>query len=129
MTGEQDLPTRVLIVSLPGMMQNFLTDTFTSRADVLVVGVASGGLSATNLIQQKQPDLVVIDSNLPALEKNALLEWLKQEQQQTTSLVLVETTQQLNQAASAGADFTLRSYSLPGSLDSILGCLRSSNNN
>jgi DNA-binding NarL/FixJ family response regulator len=128
MTGEKDHQTRVLIVSLPGMMQKVLKDTFTLRADVLVVGVASGGLSAANLIQQKQPDLVVIDSNLPALEKNALLVWLKEEQQHATSLVLVETTQQLNQAAGAGADFTLRSYSLPGSLDSILRNLRSSDN-
>jgi hypothetical protein len=42
MTGDPGKRTRVLIVSLPGMMQNLLRETFTIRADAEVVGVASG---------------------------------------------------------------------------------------
>ena len=112
--------TRVLIVSLPGMMQNVLMDTFTNRNDVEVVGVANGGLSAVGMIRKQRPELVVIDSTLPDIEMSSLILWVKEEHQPICSLVLVETTQQEKKAKNAGADITLRSYSLPESLDKVL---------
>lgn len=120
MTAKNNRRSRVLIVSLPGMMQNVLRETFTNRADVDVVGFASGGLSAVSLIRQEQPDLVVIDSSLPEAETSKLILWIKSDSQHTRSLVLVENTQQLNKATSAGADVALRSYSLLDSLDNVL---------
>lgn len=123
MMNSPDKQAKVLVVSLPGIMQNLLLGTFSSRLDVDVVGVASGGLSAVRMIQQTQPDLVAIDSNLPASETIALISWMKEEYQHICSLVLVETTQQLNRATSAGADITLRSYSLVDNLDSVFGNL------
>ena len=119
MTGCPDKRTRVLVVSLPGMMQKMLRETFNSRLNVDLVGVASGGLSAVRMIQQKQPHLVVIDSNLPSSEARALIEWMKEECHQVCSLVLEETTQQLNRATAAGADIVMRSYSLVDNLDSV----------
>lgn len=129
MTGSLDSRIRVLVVSLPGIMQNLLRETFTSRSDVDVVGVASGGLSAVGMIRQEQPDLVVIDSNLPQAEMRELILWLKKGSQRICSLALVETTQQLNNAATAGADIILRSYSLSGSIDSVIGKLQKSGTN
>jgi len=76
-------------------------------------------LSVVRIIQQKQPHLVVIDSNLPSSEANALVLWMKEECQQICSLVLAETTQQLNRATSVGADIVMRSYSLADNLDSV----------
>lgn len=119
MTSSPDKRTRVLVVSLPGVMQKMLRETFYSRLDVDLVGVASGGLSAVRMIQQKQPDLVVIDSNLPSSEASALIMWMKEECHQICSLVLAETTLQLNRATSAGADIVMRSYSLADNLDSV----------
>jgi chemotaxis response regulator CheB len=119
MTGSPDKRTRVLVVSLPGMMQKMLRETFNSRLNVDLVGVASGGLSAVRMIQQKQPHLVVIDSNLPSSEASALIVWMKEECHQVCSLVLAETTQQLNRATAAGADIVMRSYSLVDNLDSV----------
>ena len=127
--GKQNNRSRVLIVSLPGMMQNVLRDTFANRKDVMVVGVASGCLSAVGMIQEQLPDLVVIDSNLPHIETCALISWLKEEHPQINSLVLVETTQQLNKVANAGADVTLRSYSFPESLERALDNLRLNHDN
>ena len=91
------------------------------RADVDLVGVASGCFTAANMIQQNRPDLVVIDSNLPEDAANQLIIHLKQEHPSVRSLVLVETTQQLNSATSERADISLLSYSLLDSLDSVLG--------
>ncbi len=126
MTGKSsERITRVLIISHPGMMQNVLRDTFSSRADVDVVGVASGGLSAVAMIKHRQPDLVVIDSNLPEVETCKLIEWIKEEHQSIRTLVLAETTQQLNRAANTGADYALRSYSLLDNLNQVLGSLSS----
>lgn len=119
MASSPDYRTRVLVVSLPGMMQKMLCETLTGRLDVDLVGVASGGLSAVGMIRQKQPDLVVINSNLPPGEASALIIWMKEEHPQICSLVLAETTQQLNRATRAGADIVMRSYSLGDNLDSV----------
>jgi DNA-binding NarL/FixJ family response regulator len=116
---------RILIVSLPGMMQSVLRETFSSREDVELVGIASGALSAVSLIPKQKPDLVVIDSNLPGDEKAQLVQWLKEDGQKSRSLILVETTQQSKQAARMGADIVLRSYSLPDSLDSVMQTMTS----
>jgi DNA-binding NarL/FixJ family response regulator len=129
MTGMRGNRIRVLLVSLPGMMQNVLRDTFTRRADVNVVGVASGGLSAVSMIQKMQPELVVIDSSLPDAEMSELIHWLKKGNQHIRSLALVETTQQLTTAASTGADLTIRSYTLPDNLDIVLGNMRLNQDN
>jgi len=129
MTGSPDNRIRVLVVSLPGMMQNVLRDTFIKRSDVDLVGVAGGCLSAARMVQQLIPDLVVIDSNLPEIETNQFILWLKQESSSTRTLVLVETTQQSNKATDTGADIVLRSYSLGDHLDRVLEDLRSNSHN
>jgi chemotaxis response regulator CheB len=123
MASSNDTRIRVLIISLPGMMQNVLRESIIRRQDVEVVGIAGGCLSATAMLSQAQPDLVVIDSNLPETEVGELILHLKKLHTSITSLVLVETTQQLNKAAHSGADFTLRSYCLPECLDSVFGNL------
>ena len=124
MTAKPGKRARVLIVSLPGMMQNVLKETFLYRSDVEVVGVAGGCLSAVGMISDAQPDLVVIDSNLPDIETSQLIIHLKDEHPPVQSLVVVETTQQYHKAASAGADHAIRSYSLPDGLDPVLSKLR-----
>ena len=123
MTGMNQRKIKVLIVSHPGVMQNVLKTTFSCRTDVHIVGLASGGLSAVSMIREQQPELVVINSNLPAAETRALISWMKEECDDVCSMVLVETTKQLTRAESAGADITLQSYSLPDKLDKVLADL------
>jgi chemotaxis response regulator CheB len=124
MADVSDKRTKVVIVSLPGMFQHMLKETFTRRADVEVVGVANGGLSAIDLIKKQLPELVVIDSNIPRAEASELIHWIKSECTRICSLWLVETSLQLKQAGTSGADVTLRSYSLPEKLDIVLGNLK-----
>jgi chemotaxis response regulator CheB len=124
MTYDQDRQTRVLIVSLPGMMQNIIRETFIKRADVDLVGIACGGLSALKMIGRYLPDLIVINSNLPETEMSELIQLVKKDHPRIVSVVLGETSQQVNRAAFAGADFALRSYSLPVQLNRLIGSLR-----
>ena len=113
----------VLIVSLPGMMQNIIGETFIKRADIDLVGIACGGLSAIKMIGQYLPDLIVINSNLPETETSELIQWLKEEHPQIVSVALGETSHQVSRAANAGADFALLSYSLPDQLNRLNGSL------
>jgi DNA-binding NarL/FixJ family response regulator len=114
---------KVLIVSLPGMMQNIIRESFVKRVDVDLVGIACGGLSAIKMIGRYLPDLIVINSNLPETETSELINWLKNEHPQILSVALGETSHQVNQAAFAGADYVLRSYSLPDQLNRLMGSL------
>ena len=123
MNHELESQTKVLIVSLPGMMQHIVKETFAKRADVDLVGIAYGGLSAIKMIGHYIPDMIVINSNLPETEACELIEWLKQENPQIVSVVLGETAQQLSMATSAGANYALRSYSLPDQLNRLMGQL------
>jgi chemotaxis response regulator CheB len=128
MADASDHHIRALVVSLPGITQKVLIEMFIGRADVDLVGVACGGLSAVGLIHQKQPVLVVIDASLPDSEASALVEWIKEQQPQVCSLVLAETTHQLKRAAISGADLAFRSYSLPDKLDWVLASVKANQN-
>ena len=111
---------RVLIVSLPGILQRTLTSTFKRNSRVEVVGIASGGLSAIYSIENHRPDVVVIDSNLPESETLELIKVMRERHAGMPSLVLAETTHQLRQMVLAGADLVIRSHDLVSKLDDLL---------
>jgi DNA-binding NarL/FixJ family response regulator len=110
---------KVVLVSLPGMLQVVLHQIITSRSDAEIVGIASGGLSAIHLIQRQQPDLVVIDSNVPESEATSLILWIKRGNPGTRCLVLAQTSHFLMHADRIGADFAVQSYTLPDSLNKV----------
>jgi DNA-binding NarL/FixJ family response regulator len=116
---KEETVKKVVLVSLPGMLQVVLQQTITSRADAEVVGIASGGLSAVHLIQGQQPDLVIIDSNVPETEATSLIEWIKKAKPDIRCLVLAKTSHFMKHADQIGADFALQSYTLPDSLDKV----------
>jgi DNA-binding NarL/FixJ family response regulator len=120
MRSEKNKKISVLLISLPGVLQNVLRQTLRARLDVVLVGVASGCLSALSMIKAQAPDLVVIDSNMPEAEIQELFLRMKAEQVKSRSLVLTETSHQKEFAKTAGADFVLRSDTLSRDLDFIL---------
>ena len=111
---------RVLIVSLPGILQRMLTNAFKRNPTVDVVDTASGGLSAINAIETHQQDMVVIDSNLPESETFELIKVLQEPHPGICSLVLAETSHQLRQMMVAGADLVIRPQDLVSKLDELL---------
>lgn len=120
MNNEKKKKIKVLLISLPGMLQSVLRQTLADKSDVDLVGVASGCLSALSMIKQQAPDLVVIDSNMPEAEIQELFLRMKAEQVKSQSLVLTETSHQKEFAKSAGADFVLRSDTLSRDFDFVL---------
>ena len=120
--------SRVLIVSLPGVLQNVLKQSIQAGSVAELIGVANGGLSAMSMIKKEQPDLIIIDSNLPEAETRELMKQIKALTPHKRCLVIVETTQQQYKASLAGADFTLRAYDLPTKLERLLEDVSANNN-
>ena len=59
--------TRVLVVDDYPPFRHFVRSTLQRRADLLVIGEASDGLDAIQKAKELQPDLILLDIGLPAL--------------------------------------------------------------
>lgn len=97
-----------ILASAPGIAERLLRTTLESLPTVRVSGTAAGCLLALQMVRDREPDLVVIDANLPLEEVQEFLRLLRQEGRDTHCLVLAETTSQLCRALAAGADAALR---------------------
>lgn len=115
----------VLIVSLPGILRRILMDTL-EQLPVSVIGVATGGLSAVEILKGHQPDLVILDANLPYQETFMLLKHIRAEYPSLRCLVLSETSRDRASLAEAGADFSLLSLDVPRELSRVIGEVQTS---
>jgi DNA-binding NarL/FixJ family response regulator len=97
----------VVIVSRPGIMQQSLRAALAAIPWLRLVGTAGDGLTALNLIQQQQPDLLLLDSNLLEEERMSLLQQVKQHWPTIRCLALVDLTWQRQKMLAAGADAAL----------------------
>ena len=103
----QDNRVSAVLVAAPGVMQEAMETIFKSFPDLQVVGTASGGLSAVNLLRSHQPDLIVVDASIPDGEALALVKQVKAQHVSTSCIVLTTTTQQMHGALAEGADVVL----------------------
>jgi DNA-binding NarL/FixJ family response regulator len=102
-----------IIVSRPGVMQDALRAVLASFDWIALAGVAGDALSGLNLVNDNQPDLLVIDSNLLPAEIKALVVAVKQLQPAPRCLVLCPSERPDETWLSTGADRLLpRSSSL-----------------
>jgi len=67
---------RVLIADDNQEFCNILSDYLLTQRDILVVGIAKDGIEALKLIEEKKPDLVVLDIIMPQLDGLGVLEKL-----------------------------------------------------
>ena len=58
---------RTLVVDDFGPWQDFVISALAQRSDIQIVGVASDGVQAVQIAEGIQPDLVLLDMNLPGL--------------------------------------------------------------
>lgn len=72
-----------------------------------VVGIAGGGLSAVELVQERHPNIVIIDGNLSEDEILALLKDAKRLHPAIRLIVLTHTTRQQRRVLDGGADAVL----------------------
>ena len=74
---------------------------------ISLTGQADDGPSGLIMIADQQPQLVLIDANLPDEQAWEVVEYLIKEHPNIYSLILAHTPQQHNRAMAAGADATL----------------------
>jgi len=108
---KKDGSQRAIIVSVPGTMQESLRAMLEAMPGIEVVGFAGGCLSAITLVQEKRPDIVVVDSNLSDDEVIAFLKDVKGEHPEIRLVVLTHTTRQQWRILENGADAALSRWS------------------
>jgi DNA-binding NarL/FixJ family response regulator len=111
---------RAIIVSQPGSWQRVLQTNIEDCPFVDAVEVVSGSLTASQLVEQQQPDLLLIDSSVPFEDAVALVRNLKRHTPKTKSIVIADTTQQRRQIALVGADYTLSSFNYETQIGEVL---------
>ncbi len=72
------MTVRVLIVDDHPALAYGLRDLFTRYDEVQVVAIASSGAEAIDLLESSQPDLVLLDSQLPDMPGAAVAEEIRQ---------------------------------------------------
>lgn len=111
---------RVCLVSEPGLIQQATSAMLAFLPDITLVATISGALSATALLAQLQPDLLLVDANLPEEEVEALLRWTTGHHPEISCVVITMTSQQREQALAWGAHAAIQRASMGGQLQATL---------
>jgi DNA-binding NarL/FixJ family response regulator len=113
---------RVVIVEDHPLMQSALEATLERANGFTVVGTAISGLQAEPLVSRTQPDLVLLDLQLPGLDGLSCLALLRERHPETTVVVLsgVEDDEMVERALSGGAAAVVRKSISPADLPVLL---------
>jgi DNA-binding NarL/FixJ family response regulator len=113
---------RVVIVEDHPLMQTALEATLERAEGFTVVGTATSGLQAEPLVSRTQPDLVLLDLQLPGLDGISCLALLRERHPDTTVVVLsgVEDDEIIERALSGGAAALVKKSISPADLPVLL---------
>jgi len=75
-TNMEDSKINIIIADDNKEFCNILNDYLLTQKDIVVTGIAENGLEALKLIEEKKPDLVVLDIIMPILDGLGVLERL-----------------------------------------------------
>jgi two-component system response regulator NreC len=99
------MPTRILLADDHGILRAGLRNLLNAEPDFEVVGEAADGIQALEMVEQTQPDLILVDINMPNMGGIEMLQQLRV--RQNTSKVLMLTVHEddslLKKAIRAGA--------------------------
>lgn len=99
--------TLALIVARPGPLRNSLQALMTTMPQIEVLAETSDPAALLRMGAGMQPDVVLLDADLPEEQVWAALRQIREEWSQTRSIVLTEDSQQQQAAQAAGADVAL----------------------
>lgn len=97
----------ILIVARPGRLGDALRALVATIPQLEIVGQVEDSSIAVNMVIERQPTLVLMDSSLPDNEVRVMLGHIKAKRPQTRCIVLANTVEQQHRAKSAGADEVL----------------------
>ena len=110
----------VMIVSLPGTWQRMLQQNLEDYPFVEVDNVASGALSAVQLIETQEPDLILIDSSIPFQDVNALIKNVNERNPEIQVIVLADTSYQLKRILRSGAEYAISSCNYEEEISEVI---------
>jgi DNA-binding NarL/FixJ family response regulator len=117
--------TKIVCVSEPGTMQEALCSMLNALPHIAIVGHASGGLSALQVLSRCEAHVVVIDANVPIEETLALVQSLNALRPRVACIVLTAARSQQRLAVAGGASAALlRSSPSQQILDAIHAAAR-----
>ena len=97
-------PTRVLIADDSVRTRDGLRALLATKSDIKVVGEAANGQEALRLIAEQQPDVVLMDLQMPVLNGFEAIRRVKQEWPGVLIIALTMYASERNAAFAAGAD-------------------------
>jgi DNA-binding NarL/FixJ family response regulator len=110
----------VTLVSHPGAWQRVLQKIVEGYPFVKRVDVASGSLTAFEMVKQQYTDIMVIDSSLPFDDLIALVQRVKKDNPGIRLIVIADTVKHQQRVIRAGADYTLSSVNFEDKFGEIL---------
>jgi DNA-binding NarL/FixJ family response regulator len=118
---------RVVLVSAPGLVQKATASILASCPEVDMVATAPGALSATALVAETHPDLLLIDATLAEEEMGALLGWVKSNLPGIECVVMAVTSRQRQRFLEWGADVAVYRADFATQLRDVLNCAAAPN--
>lgn len=76
--GSSGIPSRILLVDDDPLIRDCFPAYFATTSDLTVAGIADGGLSAQEWLEQNRCEIVLSDIQMPDVDGIALLQWTKQ---------------------------------------------------
>ena len=107
---------------------DMLQERMSLEHDINIIAMTGDGKEALDLIKEKRPDVVLLDSILPSLDGLAVLEQLKEEEKKNTSVIMLSAMGQdllAEEAYSLGVRYFLLK---PVDLDNLLHKIRQCKN-
>lgn len=122
MTNPLTSPIRVLIVDDHPVVRAGLTSMLGTQAELQVIGSASSGEEALEMIQRYMPDVVLLDLRMPGINGIDMLVAAKKSGSQARAIILTsyETDEDIYRAVQAGAQgYLLKDTPLKEMLEAI----------
>lgn len=113
---ENTKTVRVMIAAKPGIMRNSLLSYLRTIANVQIVALADSAEAALRIINEIQPQLVVVDSDLSEERVLSLIQKINDRQPKLKMIVLVDSIRQQERCLKLGVQHVL----LKGFLDEQL---------
>jgi DNA-binding NarL/FixJ family response regulator len=99
--------TLALIVAQPGPLRDSLQALMTTIPQIEILAETTDPSVLLRMGAEIQPDVVLMDADLPGEQVWSALREIKDKWSQTRTIVLVEGSQQQQEAQAAGADIAL----------------------